>query len=162
TPQNDAGRRTEPPVSVPSAARQERAATAAAEPPDDPPGTRVPSHGFRVVPSAEFSVDEPIANSSQLSLPTITAPAARSFAVTVASYAGTNRSRIFEPAVVRRPAVQMTSLSAIGTPASGPGSSPPATRRSISAAAASARSSSSVRYAPTFGSVARARARIAR
>jgi hypothetical protein len=85
TPQNEAGRRIEPPVSVPSAARHDRAATAAAEPPDDPPGTRVPSQGLRVVPSAEFSVDDPIANSSQLSLPTTTAPAARSRAVTVAS-----------------------------------------------------------------------------
>jgi len=40
---------------------------------------------LRVVPSAEFSVEEPIANSSQLSLPTMTAPARRSRAVTVAS-----------------------------------------------------------------------------
>ena len=85
TPQNAAGRRTEPPVSVPSAAWHSRAATAAPEPPDDPPGTRAPSHGLRVVPSAEFSVEEPIANSSQLSLPTMTAPARRRRAVTVAS-----------------------------------------------------------------------------
>src|SRR5512145_2642107 len=84
-PQNAAGSRIDPPVSVPREARHERAATAAADPPDEPPGTRVPSHGLRVAPRAEFSVDEPIANSSQLSLPTMTAPAARKRAVTVAS-----------------------------------------------------------------------------
>src|SRR5215470_77680 len=84
TPQNEAGRRIEPPVSVPSDAAHERTATAAAEPPDDPPGTTSPFQGLRVVPSCEFSVDEPIANSSQLSLPTMTAPAARRRATTVA------------------------------------------------------------------------------
>ena len=35
------------------------------------------SCGLRVGPNAEFSVDEPIANSSRLVLPTITAPASR-------------------------------------------------------------------------------------
>ena len=62
-----------------------RAATAAADPPLDPPGIRVGSHGFRVAPNAEFSVDEPIANSSQFVLPTMTAPAASSRSTTVAS-----------------------------------------------------------------------------
>ena len=38
TPQNDAGRITEPPVCVPSASGIMPAATAAAEPEDDPPG----------------------------------------------------------------------------------------------------------------------------
>ena len=61
------------------------AATAAAEPPEDPPGTRVVSWGLRVGPKAEFSVDEPIANSSRFVLPTITAPASASRRTTVAS-----------------------------------------------------------------------------
>ena len=47
TPQKLAGWRIEPPVSVPVAAGSRRAATAAAEPPDEPPGTRVVSHGLR-------------------------------------------------------------------------------------------------------------------
>src|SRR5437764_8698742 len=38
TPQNEAGRITEPPVCVPSASGIMPAATAAAEPEDDPPG----------------------------------------------------------------------------------------------------------------------------
>ena len=49
-PQNDAGCRIEPPVSVPMAHALRPAATAAAEPPEDPPGTksllRFPRHGF--------------------------------------------------------------------------------------------------------------------
>src|SRR4030042_1891955 len=57
-PQNEAGWRIEPPVSVPRAAKQSRAETAAAEPPDDPPGTRAKSQGLWVGPYAEFSVLE--------------------------------------------------------------------------------------------------------
>ena len=72
-------------MSVPSDASACPAAIAAAEPPDDPPGTRARSHGLRVIPKAEFSFDEPIANSSQFTLPTMTAPASRRRAVTVAS-----------------------------------------------------------------------------
>ncbi len=50
TPQKAAGWRIEPPVSLPSASAQKPAATAAAEPPEDPPGTRVTSHGLCVGP----------------------------------------------------------------------------------------------------------------
>jgi hypothetical protein len=77
-PHRLAGWRTLPPVSEPSAARHRSAATAAALPPLDPPGTRVVSHGLRVVKYAEFSVLEPIANSSVLVLPSSTAPASTS------------------------------------------------------------------------------------
>src|SRR5450759_825610 len=75
-PQNEAGWRIEPPVSVPVAALTSRAATAAALPPDEPPGVRLRSHGFCTGPKAEFSVAEPMANSSQLSLPRVTTPCA--------------------------------------------------------------------------------------
>src|SRR4051812_4088430 len=64
TPVNDAGCRIDPPVSVPSAPTASPAATAATDPPLEPPGTRERSHGFRVSLILEFSVDEPIANSS--------------------------------------------------------------------------------------------------
>ena len=84
-PQNEAGWRIEPPVSVPVAAGTRRAATAAAEPPDEPPGTRLASHGVLHREVGEFSLDEPIANSSQFSLPSVTAPAALRRATTVAS-----------------------------------------------------------------------------
>ena len=65
-----------------------RSATAAAEPPLDPPGTRSSARGLCTGPYAEFSFDEPIANSSQFNLPSSTAPAASNRATAVASYGG--------------------------------------------------------------------------
>ena len=47
TPQNAAGMRTEPPVSLATAAGTMPAATAAADPPLEPPGTRSRFHGLR-------------------------------------------------------------------------------------------------------------------
>ena len=87
---------------------QERAAIAAAEPPDDPPGVSAlpcngPSlavHGLVTAPKALVSLAEPIANSSQLILPSMTAPSCHRFSVTVDSYGGTNPLRIAEDAVV--------------------------------------------------------------
>ena len=83
-PHSDAGWRIEPPVSVPIAHGARPAATAAAEPPLEPPGTRDSSHGFRTGPKPEFSVDEPIANSSMLVLPSTGAPACTSRSTAVA------------------------------------------------------------------------------
>src|SRR6266566_4575410 len=114
-----AGWRMDPPVSEPRASGAIRAATAAADPPLDPPGVRSLAHGLIVGPNAEFSVDEPIANSSQFVFPTTIAPACSSFATTVASYGGTYVSRMSDPAVVVTPRVRRLSLSATGTPASG-------------------------------------------
>src|SRR5512142_3051778 len=74
TPVNDAGWRIDPPVSVPVAAGASAAAIAAADPPELPPGTVSVFHGLRTGPKCEVSFDEPIANSSMLVLPRITAP----------------------------------------------------------------------------------------
>jgi hypothetical protein len=49
-PQNEAGWRIEPPVSVPVAAGASRAATATALPPEEPPGMRLLSQGFLTTP----------------------------------------------------------------------------------------------------------------
>src|SRR5919199_3984963 len=92
-PVKAAGWRIDPPVSVAVAPAQIRAATAAAEPPDDPPGTIgafEPSRrqGETTLPKALVSFDEPMANSSQLSLPSITAPSRQSCWVMVDSYCG--------------------------------------------------------------------------
>ncbi len=89
-PVKAAGWRIEPPVSVAVAARQMSAATAAAEPPEEPPATScllspAARHGFTGVPKQEVSFDEPMANSSLLSLPNITAPSRQSCVVTVDS-----------------------------------------------------------------------------
>ena len=54
-------------MSEPSAATAMSAATAAADPPEEPPGTRVRSRGLCTGFQAEFSFDEPMANSSQFS-----------------------------------------------------------------------------------------------
>src|SRR5215813_15144126 len=51
TPQNDAGDRTEPPVSSPSDAAQSPAATAMPEPDEDPPGSCSRFHGLRGCPN---------------------------------------------------------------------------------------------------------------
>jgi len=84
---NAAGWRIEPPVSVAVAPMHN---SADAEPPEEPPGTSVvlaPSrrHGLTTGPKQEVSFDEPIANSSLLSLPSITAPSRQSCEVTVDS-----------------------------------------------------------------------------
>ena len=89
-PVKAAGWRIEPPVSVAVAPRQRSAATAAEEPPEEPPGTSLVSfpfrrQGFTTGPKALVSFDEPMANSSLLSLPSMTAPASHKFCVTVDS-----------------------------------------------------------------------------
>src|SRR4029077_4926134 len=141
TPQNDAGWRMEPPVSDPRVATAVPAATAAAEPPLEPPGTRDVSRGLRTGPYAEFSFDEPMANSSQFILPSTIAPAASSLATAVQSYGGIKFSRIFDPAVGGPPLVTITSLMPMGTPASGGRGAPWLTKLSIRLARAKARSS---------------------
>ena len=143
-PVNAAGSRTEPPVSEPRAKGARNAATAAADPPPEPPGTRSPSHGLRVMPNAECSVEPPIANSSRLVLPRIGRRASRRRATTVASYGLSQPSSMREAAVVGCPRVTMLSFTATGTPASGcraSASGPPAARIA-STSAATARASS--------------------
>src|SRR5580700_2609151 len=119
TPQSAAGCRIDPPVSVPREYGTEPAATVAALPPLLPPGTRSMSQGLPTGPYAEFSVDDPIANSSQLVLPTHTAPASNSRCTAVPVYGGLKPLSIFDPAVVSIPSTQSTSLSAMGIPHSG-------------------------------------------
>src|SRR4051794_7662209 len=118
-PVSEAGWRIEPPVSVAVAPSTRSAATAAAEPPEEPPGVSArfdPSErqGLITGPKALVSFEDPIANSSMLSLPSMTAPSRQRLAVTVDSYGGTNPPRIREPAVDRTPRVQNRSLTPIG------------------------------------------------
>src|SRR5436305_5676545 len=77
-PVKAAGMRVEPPPSLAVPNGTSPPATAAAEPPLDPPGVRVRSHGFRVVPHALVWVKAVTPNSGAAVLPTGTAPAARS------------------------------------------------------------------------------------
>ena len=85
-PHSAAGWRIEPPVSVPRESGTWWAATAAADPPLLPPGTVSRSHGLLTGPYAEYSFDEPMANSSMFVLPRKTAPAARRRSTMWASY----------------------------------------------------------------------------
>src|SRR5882724_6736504 len=117
TPQNAAGWRTDPPVSDPNAASTAPVATSAADPPDDPPGTRAASIGWWTRPNAEYSVEEPMANSSRFALQAIIPPAARICRIAVASYGERYPSSILEPQVVGYSRVQMLSLTPIVSPA---------------------------------------------
>ena len=83
--QNEAGMRTEPPQSVPSAAVARFAATAAADPVLDPPESRPSSYGFFVSPVSEEYENHPAAKSHRAVFPSTTAPAARSRRTTSAS-----------------------------------------------------------------------------
>ena len=142
-PVKAAGWRIEPPVSVPVAPGTIRAAIAAEDPPDDPPGASgalPPSlrrQGEITFPNALVSFDEPIANWSMLSLPSMPAPAPQSRAETVDSYSGLKPSRMWLAAVVCTPFVQKRSFMPIGTPESGL-SVPSLRSRSARSAAATA------------------------
>src|ERR1700722_5582280 len=102
-PQQAAGQRTDPPVSVPIAAGTKRAATAAPEPDDDPPGRKSVFHGLSVGGQGRSHDGPPRANSKVPSLPSRMPPAFSIRVVTwasdVAGVSGINR----ECAVVRTP-----------------------------------------------------------
>ena len=118
SPQAAAGIRIDPPPSDAVAAATRPAATAAAEPPDDPPVVRAGSHGFRVTPLAAVAVHGKIMSSGTLVTPTGIAPAARRRRIGSAS-AVAGGPKLREPRVGVSPARSMSSLTAIGTPASG-------------------------------------------
>src|SRR5690242_21584347 len=109
----------DPPVSEPNAATHSSAATAAAAPPLEPPGTQCRFQGFLLGPNAEFSVDDPIANSSRLVLPRRMDCCSFSFAITVASYGGMKFCSMRDAQVVATPSVQRLSLIASGMPVIG-------------------------------------------
>ncbi len=84
-PQHAAGKRMDPPVSVPRAPSASPAATATPEPLDDPPVTWPGFHGLRAWPWCALSPNGPMASSVMLSLPRVMAPAARRRATAVQS-----------------------------------------------------------------------------
>src|SRR5262245_29432020 len=93
TPQTDAGHMMEPLVSVPREAVTRFADTAWAEPELEPQGVRSRTYGFRPcrplpLHPLEARVERKLAHSVIFALPRITAPASRSWRVTVASWGG--------------------------------------------------------------------------
>ena len=75
-PQQLAGLRNEPPMSLPSPTGDIPDASAAASPPEDPPAVRIGSQGLRVRPWSEESVCTRSAMSGQFVRPIGIAPAA--------------------------------------------------------------------------------------
>src|SRR5689334_19851341 len=121
----DEGQTTEPSVSVPIAAAQRFAAAATPEPELEPHGLRSSAYGFFVCPPRPLQpLDEfferKLAHSLRFVLPSIKAPASRSFFATNASCAGFAPTSASEPAVViMRSYVSMLSLIRIGIPCTG-------------------------------------------
>ena len=136
-PHHAAGSRTEPPVSVPMATGARPAATATPEPLDEPPGVRwtARSQGFRGLPMCVFVPQLPIANSTVCVLPRTIMPAAMSRSARVAVTGDTRSAHTLEPPVVTRPSRSTRSLSAMGTPWSGPTRCPERIARSAASAA---------------------------
>src|ERR1700733_8806829 len=87
TPQQAAGTRTEPPVSVPNATSASPVATATADPLDAPPGSRLGSRGLTGVPAQWLMPLADQHSSVSPVLPTIRAPASLADATTAASAA---------------------------------------------------------------------------
>ena len=85
-PQNEAGLRIEPPVSLPVASGIMCAASAVPEPELEPPGNMAVFHGLRAMPNTSML---PEANSMVLSLPRQMAPVCRRRAATVQSSGAT-------------------------------------------------------------------------
>lgn len=107
SPQNAAGIRSEPPVSLPRPAAAMPCATEAAAPEEEPPATRGSSgcQGERGVPRQGLTPSPEKANSLMLVRPTSTAPARRISAIAGASaVAGGASSSTREPARVTWPA----------------------------------------------------------
>ncbi len=92
-------------------------------------------HGFSTPPKWLVMFEEPMANSSRLVLPTITAPDFHRFAVTVLSYGGTNPLRWRKRQLSGRLRCRTGPLMASGTPSSRPAS--PRARRASEAFAIS-------------------------
>src|SRR3954447_21791354 len=113
---NDAGLRSDPPMSLPSARGTMPLASAAAAPPLDPPADRDRSYGFRVVPKTGLNVCDPAAHSGTLVLPMVTTPADRIRSTISSSRFGTYFARNGDPNVVLHPETSWVSLNACGRP----------------------------------------------
>jgi len=138
-------------------------ASAAAAPPLEPPGVSFGFHGLRVIPASGLSVAPFQPNSAVLVLPRMTAPASRRRATPGASSShGPSGSINFDPRKVGQPRVSSRSLIDSGTPSNGLNGDFACQRRSDSAAAPSADSSSTRRNALSSPSCAAIAAKAAR
>src|SRR5260221_14245316 len=125
-PQNEAGRRTDPPVSVPIAQGALRAATPTPGPLLEPPGVRavLASQGFQGVPICWLVPQPPMANSTVCVLPSTIMPCAIMRLAIVAVTVERRRRRLAEPPTGISPSRTITAFRAIGTPCSCPTAGP--------------------------------------
>ena len=152
-PQKLAGIRMEPPPSVPMPSGAKPAAIAAPVPPLEPPGVSSRFQGLKVGPNSRLSVAPFQPYSGVLVLPRTMAPAALRRSTEGASSVGTLSSFRREPQVVLIPLVMTTSLTATGTPCSGPRLSPRWTAASAVRACFRAESNAGVQKALSLGSI---------
>ena len=134
-PQQKAGLRTEPPMSLPRPKGDIPDAIAEPSPPDDPPAVRSGCHGLRVRPCSGLSVLTRRPSSGRLVRPMGMAPAPRRRSTSGASVGAMSSAKAGRPWVVAVPDTSTFSLIVQGTPWRGPSSSPVATAASASIAA---------------------------
>ena len=158
-PQQWAGLRSEPPMSLPRPTGVMPVASAEASPPLDPPAVRSGFHGFRVSPRSELSVWTRRPKSGRLVRPIGMAPAARMRSTMGESVEATASASAGTPWVVAEPSTSMFSLIVKGTPWNTPEGSPAARRSSARRAAASADSASTTVTAFSAGFTASMRSR---
>src|SRR3954462_2787993 len=113
-PQQAAGTRIEPAVSVPNATSAISVASATAFPEDDPPGIKSRLNGLTGVPKYSFIPDVATANSVRFVLPTICTFRWRAIAIQAASACAglCVRRKNSEPAVVMTPLTSILSFTA--------------------------------------------------
>ena len=116
TPQHDAGMRTEPPMSSPSATVAMPAATAAALPPLDPPGVMPSRHGLLVAGKRVLVVPIAAASSGRLVFPRTAIPALRARATGTASSVAMRSFQEGVAYVQGMPATGWLSFTATSTP----------------------------------------------
>jgi len=149
SPQNAAGMRHDPPVSVPRAACAIRSDTDTAPPDVEPPAIRASPRfqGDSGVPKCGLRPSPENANSLMLVRPIRTKPARRRRSTAGASAGAGAGSRTLEPARVTCPCTSNRSLIEIGMPAKRDGAALAARRTSIASAARLAPSRSTCRNA---------------
>src|SRR5262245_60072716 len=145
-------------MSVPCAMAPMPDAAAAEAPPEEPPGVMARPQGLRVWPCRVLRVDQRREKAGVLVRPMMTAPALRRLATTGLSISALRSRWILRPLLVTWPDWSTFTLMVMGTPPSGPASSPRARRASIARAAASASSGISVTTALIAGLTAVSRA----
>ena len=118
SPFHAAGTRTDPPVSVPTAAAASPSATDTAAPDDEPPGARSGSSALGGVAVRGFSPSPENASSVMWVLPRQTMPRRAARARMLASLRGTRPSSRRDPASVTVPPLSMLSFQLMATPSS--------------------------------------------